>query len=48
MVLGPRVWPAIGIVILMSVAVSSVSRPIFIAHRGASGYLPEHAVVAYW
>ncbi len=39
----PLVWPAIGIVILMSVA-----RPILIAHRGASGYLPEHTLAAYW
>jgi glycerophosphoryl diester phosphodiesterase len=41
----PRVGPAIGIVILTR---SSVARPILIAHRGASGYLPERALTAYW
>ncbi|WP_043459985.1 glycerophosphodiester phosphodiesterase [Azohydromonas australica] len=27
---------------------SSPSRPLVIAHRGASGYLPEHTLAAYW
>ncbi|HYX37170.1 MAG TPA: glycerophosphodiester phosphodiesterase [Oligoflexus sp.] len=29
-------------------AIPSVSRPLVIAHRGASGYLPEHTIEAYW
>ncbi len=30
----------------MSVAISTTS-PIIIAHRGASGYRPEHTLAAY-
>jgi glycerophosphoryl diester phosphodiesterase len=41
------VWPAIGIAILMNVAADGEARPIVIAHRGASGYLPEHTLMAY-
>ena len=33
--------------ILMNVAADGVARPIVIAHRGASGYLPEHTLMAY-
>ena len=42
-----RVWQAIGIAILMSMLASGQARPILIAHRGASGYLPEHTLMAY-
>ena len=42
-----RVWQAIGIAILMSMVASGQARPILIAHRGASGYLPEHTLMAY-
>jgi glycerophosphoryl diester phosphodiesterase len=41
------VWAAIGIAILMNVAADGEARPIVIAHRGASGYLPEHTLMAY-
>lgn len=41
------VGPAIGIAILMTVAADGEARPIVIAHRGASGYLPEHTLMAY-
>ncbi len=26
---------------------SAVGRPVVVAHRGASGYLPEHTLEAY-
>ena len=42
-----RVWQAIGIAIHMSMVASGQARPILIAHRGASGYLPEHTLMAY-
>jgi len=32
---------------LLSVAASSVARPILIAGRGASAYLPEHSLTVY-
>ncbi|MGH8537184.1 MAG: hypothetical protein ACREXM_12155 [Gammaproteobacteria bacterium] len=41
------VWPAIGIAILMSVAADGEARPIVIAHRGASGYLPHIATECF-
>ena len=41
---GPRAWPVIGIVILMTVAASSVVRPLLIARRGASCRLPSNSV----
>ena len=31
----------------MNVAADGEARPIVIAHRGASGYLPEHTLMAY-
>jgi hypothetical protein len=32
----------------MSVAASSVARPIFIAIASRAGYLPEYTLAAYW
>jgi hypothetical protein len=47
MVQYPRMLPAMGIVILMGVAASSVVRPILIAGRGPSGYRLEHTLTAH-
>src|SRR5262245_1245269 len=32
---------------LTSVAQSKAARPLLVAHRGASGYAPEHTIAAY-
>ncbi len=35
------------VLVLFAVGASAAERPIVIAHRGASGYLPEHTLEAY-
>jgi len=41
----PAVVPAAALALLMA-TVSAVAEPLVIAHRGASGYLPEHTLAA--
>ncbi len=43
-----RGWLAVGLVVLVSLAAMNAlaQAPIVIAHRGASGYLPEHTLAA--
>ena len=41
----PAVFPAAGLALLLGAA-AAMAEPLVIAHRGASGYLPEHTLAA--
>jgi glycerophosphoryl diester phosphodiesterase len=42
-----RIWTRIWACILATYMVNAIAAPIVIAHRGASGYRPEHTLEAY-
>src|SRR5262245_25221234 len=46
---GPILWlaPALLTTGMLPLTTSSSNRPLLIAHRGASGYAPEHTLAAY-
>ena len=41
-----RWWGALGIAMMALMPVARAATPVVIAHRGASGYLPEHTLPA--